>query len=189
MSDLEIQQLKALIVATSSYYGHQIPDQVLLLYVEDLADLPFPAVAQAIRDVRRDPRTTRFPLPAVIRARIQPAPTDEGEAQEAVSRLIDSVARFGWTNGAAAKAHMGELAWLVVQREGGWQNVCANLNQDNLGMTRAQWRQLAMSLLSRAKAGTLGQAPSLPAPNAGAKMPALIGDILKQIPQIEETTT
>jgi hypothetical protein len=169
----EIQQLKALIVATALYYGQTIPDNVLALYVEDLADLPFLGVAAAIRDVRRDPKTTRFPLPAVIRARLMPAPSDEGEAQEAVSRLIAAVSKFGWVQPKAAREFMGELAWTVVEREGGWSNVCSELNESNIGMLRAQWRDLAESLSARSRAGTLNTPPALPKPATVIQLPQL----------------
>lgn len=165
MTEAEVQQLKALIVATSAYYGHQIPPAVLALYAEDLADLPLSEVARAIKEVRRDPKTARFPLPAVIRARIEVAPTDDDQVQDAVSRIIEAVAKHGWNNSEAAKKHIGELGWAIVTRDGGWTNVCEYLSQDNLGTARAQWRQLGMSLCRSSRSGTLRLAPALPAPS------------------------
>lgn len=166
MTDQEKQHLKALIVATSMYYGHEIPDPVLNLYVEDLEDLPFAAVAGAIKEVRRDPKTTRFPLPAVIRERLEPAQDLESQALLAVGRIIEAVARFGWTNSERAREVIGELGWQVVEREGGWQNLCGELNQDNIGMLRAQWRQTAIAVGKASQAGTLSDAPALPKPRS-----------------------
>lgn len=185
MSPAEQQQLKALIVATALYYGQEIPDPALKLYVEDLADLPFAVVAEAIKQVRRDPKTTRFPLPAVIRDKIAPAETDELQAMEAAARIPEAVSRFGWNNPGPARLFIGELGWVVVQRDGGWSNVCQVLNEDNLGTLKAQWRNLALGELKRARMGILHEAPSLP--NAAEKNKSLvnIGDVLKALPKPE----
>jgi hypothetical protein len=170
MSPLEIQQLKALIVATAMYYGHALPDQVLALYLEDLADLPFAAVVDAIKEARRDPKTTRFPLPAVIRAKIAPVESDDDLAIEAVSRVVAAVSRYGWCNSERARDFVGELGWRVVEMEGGWKTVCETLTQDNIGTLRAQWRNLARSSITRGKAGTLDVAPRLPEPKRGGEL-------------------
>jgi len=163
----EIKKLKALIVATSLYYGHRIPDEVLVLYVEDLADLDYPAVARAIGELRRDPRTTRFPLPALIRDRIQPADTSENEARDSAARIVAAVARYGWSNPMRAKEYVGELGWHVVERQGGWLNVCQMLTHDNVGFLQAQWREAAISAQRLARMGRLDQAPKLPSSRGG----------------------
>jgi hypothetical protein len=60
---------------------------VLCLYVEDLADLPFDAVMGAIKRLRRDPKITRFPLPAIIRDRVAPVTDSRPGAEEAWAML------------------------------------------------------------------------------------------------------
>lgn len=172
-------ELKTLILAMTAYYGQQIPDEVIAMYAEDLSDLPIEAVRHAMSELRRDPKVTRFPLPAVIRDRIQPADTDEMNAQEAVSRVIQAVGRFGWTNGPAAREFVGDLGWKIVERDGGWQTVCQSLNEENLGVYRAQWKGLALTLLRRAKLG-LVDGPSLPVGPGGGLQP-LFGSVLKQL--------
>lgn len=164
MTPEERKQLMHLIIATSAYYGHKIEDTVLALYIEDLEDLPLARIAQAIREVRRDPKTTRFPLPAVIRARLTPPETDEDQAREAASRILAAVARYGWSNPERAEAYIGELGWEVVKRQGGWRSVCEGVTEDNKTIHQAQWRDLAASLSRRSRAGTLEQAPALPSP-------------------------
>lgn len=180
MTDQEQAHLKVLIVATSAYFGHQIPDNVLALYVEDLADLPFSEVVGAIKEVRRDPKTTRFPLPAIIRDRLQPAITDENEAIEATSRIISAVAKYGWTNPDRAKEYIGELGWRCVGLEGGWQRVCETLKDGNLGTFRAQVKSIALTQVKRSQAGITDEAPSLPGPRSSGGLVGF-GDMLKQI--------
>lgn len=178
MSPQERQALKALIIATSAYYGQQLADNVIGLYVEDLADLEFGKVVAAVKEIRRDPKTTRFPLPALIRARILPmATSDEDRAVEAATRIAAAVRMYGWTNEDRAKLYVGELGWRVVEIDGGWQNVCETLTQDNLGTYRAQWRQLALATARNARAGRSGP-PELPEPVNASEL-SQIGDVIR----------
>lgn len=161
MTDLERKELKKLIVATAMYYGQEIADEVLSLFVEDLADLPFASVARAIGELRRDPKTTRFPLPAVIRERLMPSQNPEGEARECASRISWAVSKFGSHRSTEAKEFLGEIGWAVVTRHGGWLRVCEELNERTKGQFMAQWRDLALTLAERAKAGRLSDQPAI----------------------------
>lgn len=183
MTPQEVAKLKLLIIGTSKYYGQQVQDDVLALYVEDLEDLPFELVVQAFKDVRRDPKTTRFPLPALIRDRIAPANTDENDAQAAVNRVIEAVSRFGWSNPDRAEAFIGELGWRVVRSDGGWRQVCEALTSENLNTSRAQWRTLALALIRRSRMGTLDTAPALPGKTTEALRALPL--VLKTIPGSE----
>lgn len=187
MSPQEIRQLKALLVATSMYYGQEFRDEVINLFVEDLCDLPFESVVQAIKEARRDPRTTRFPLPAVIRGKIETGPSDEDQAIEAVSRIVAAVSRFGWNNPDRAKLFIGGLGWRVVEMEGGWTTVCETLNNDNIGTLRAQWRGIAKSSIARAKAGELDTAPRLE--NKKSKQESGLASLASVFQQIEDKVT
>lgn len=186
MNQSEIQNLKLLISATCSYYGHPISDDVLKMYVEDLSDLPFDRVTIAIREARRDPKTIRFPLPAIIRAKIDPPETDELNAIEAAGRIVQAIARCGWNHPEEARAFIGELGWIVVQRDGGWLNVCQTLNEDNLGTLKAQWRGMAQVVSRRSKLGIADQAPGLPGRTPEIAFSQIAGaGFLKSIPKIK----
>ncbi|OFZ18520.1 MAG: hypothetical protein A2X94_00835 [Bdellovibrionales bacterium GWB1_55_8] len=150
---MSIQAIKALIVQTSAYFGQKFEDHVVQMFAEDLADLPVEKVASALKELRRDPKTTRFPLPAAIRAVAKPTLVPEHEAIEAASRIIAAVARIGSYRSDDARQEVGELAWAIVQSEGGWENVCQMLTHDNLSILRAQWKHLAVSKLAQAKGG------------------------------------
>jgi hypothetical protein len=172
------QKLKLLLVATAAYYGARIPDDALALYAEDLEDLPLESIQSALRDLRRDPKTTRLPLPAVIRQKLAPeALSDEDLAIEAVNRIFQAVARFGWPNPVAAREMIGEVGWRVVEMDGGWQTVCRELNEDNKVGYRAQWKGLALVQIRRARMGIVG-GPSLPAPD----MASHVRGLLKSMP-------
>lgn len=181
MNRQEQQQLKGLFVATAMYFNHEIPDAALGLYVEDLVDLPFDQVAAAIREIRRDPKTTKCPLPAAIRARVTPESDPEADSVEAVGRIVHAVSRIGPYRTKDARAFIGELGWLVVQREGGWEQVCETLTDDNIGILKAQWRQMAMAQHKRARAG-LVEAPALPSSD-GKILPIDIKKLLPEMPR------
>lgn len=180
---MSLPEIKALIIATSAYFGQRLDDIVVTMYAEDLADLPVAEIQRALLALRRDPKTTRFPLPATIRDRIAPAPTEENDAAEAAARIAGAARRFGYTNPERAREFIGELGWRVVQLDGGWQNVCETLTEDNLGTFRAQWRQLALATQRRAKSGQLGQAPALPTPARGEGGLTQLGAILPAPPE------
>lgn len=185
MTQEEMRQLKLLILSTVAYYGHSIQDDVLAMYVEDLADLPLPEVADALRAVRRDPKTTRFPLPALIRDRISPAETPDADARDAAARIVSAISSCGWNNPTRAKQMIGELGWYVVTMAGGWLTVCETLTHDNVGQLQAQWRELALSSIRRAKAGTLNIAPVIPHKRSESKELGSIQEIIKQIPDMK----
>jgi hypothetical protein len=138
----EKQKLKALFVATSMYYGQEIPDPALKLYVADLEDLEFADVERALSELRRDPRATRCPLPAVIRARLNPEQDPDLRATYIANEIVEAIGRVGPYNSPG----LSEEAMEVVRLEGGWQRVCQLVTNDNLSVFKAQWRQLAKAV-------------------------------------------
>lgn len=143
MSPEEKQQLKALFVANSLYFGQQIADQALKLYVEDMEDLPFSAVVEALKLIRRDPKTTRCPLPSVIRAKINPTFDPENQAVLIAAEIVEFISSCG----PYQIPPLSEIARRVVQMEGGWIQVCEITTNDNLTALRAQWRGIARGLI------------------------------------------
>jgi len=160
----EVQQLKAYIALTAAYYGQELADAVVAMYAEDLSDLPLEAVKAAITQIRRDPKVTRFPLPAVIRARLEPPETAEDAALRAEAEIWEAVARIGQYRGDEAEARLGGLAWEGVKRMGGWANVCRSANED-AGMYRAQMRRFLEAAYRTALAGRLNSTVALPEPD------------------------
>jgi hypothetical protein len=143
MTREERQQLKALFVATSLYYGQEIHDQALELYVSDLEDLPFAGVTQAMKDLRREVKTTRCPLPAAIRAKLNPTVDPEAHAALISNEIVEAIGRVGPYYTPEFSPEAAE----VVRLEGGWQRVCEVVTNDNLSIYKAQWRQLAKSVI------------------------------------------
>lgn len=207
MNQTELIQLKAIIAMTAAYFGSPLADEVIAMYAEDLADLPFASVIQAIKAVRRDPKITRFPLPAVIRSKLIAQENDEDKARDIAARLLAAIRRHGsyWTSGfisngkkyypgseqkifetweEAAKTEIGELGIALVKRFGGWESICDFSENSNPSAFQAQIRDLALSIQNQARAGMLHLPPCLP--NAKSEEQGLIAlDAMKLLSALE----
>lgn len=144
MTQEERDKLKISWVQLSAYYGRKIDDGVLNLYVEDLEDLNFESVVQAMTSYRRDPKNRMLPLPAQIRDIVSPEPTDRDLAEKMLERVMAAIRHHGYMNYESAKADIGDEAWTVVERMGGWYSICTNPDH-NPGVFRAQFLNAAES--------------------------------------------
>lgn len=143
MNRVEKQQLKELFVSTALYYGQEVQDQALDLYVADLEDLPFADVSQALGELRRDTKTTRCPLPAAVRAKLNPEIDPEAHAALIANEIVHAIARVG----PYQTPELSDEAMEIVRLEGGWQQVCTSVTNDSLNVCKAQWRGLAKSVI------------------------------------------
>lgn len=182
------QRLKSLIATINLYYGRQpLLDAVILMQVSDMEDLEFDDVTRAFDSYRKNPKNRVPPLPADIRNLIQPAQTDEQLAIDSASRIVQAITKYGYTNPDRAKRFIGELGWEIVRREGGWENLCERLRDHEIGMFKAQTRELAKSLISRSRAGLLEQPPALPEPeNKTKSLASGPSDLRSLLPRIEK---
>lgn len=160
-----MNEIKKIIILTAAYYGREIKPEVVAMMAEDLADLDPNAVKNAYNAYRRNPKNRTMPLPAQIREIVSPVIDDEIEARDAAARIIQAISKYGHNNQFLAREFMGELAWSVVNKQGGWQNLCESFQIAQTGIWQAQFRDLAKTQLALAKAGRLDLPPALPASN------------------------
>lgn len=156
----------ALAMATvAEVCGRTISKQVIALYDEELRGYGYPQVVAALRKISRE-RGDRDPFPSIktIREVLEPKADVDAEAILAANLIIEAIQKVGYTNPTKAKEFMGELAWQVVEHEGGWTDLCQGLLTREVGMRKAQWRDLAKSLQLRALKGLSGSRPALPKP-------------------------
>lgn len=161
MSPQEVKQLKAIYVSMAMYYGIELKDSVLTLYIQDLIDLEYADILKAIGLIRKDRAQKSIPRPADIRFLIKPDSDPETDAVEAAARILSAISRIGPYRSQDAKQFIGSIGWHVVERDGGWESICASVNSDNIGTLRAQWRQLALSAIHRMRAGIADSPPEL----------------------------
>jgi hypothetical protein len=119
--------LKKLIVATSSYYNRQINDDAIKMYVNDLADLSFEKVCEAMDEYRKNSNHRFMWLPAQIREIVSPTPKTKDVARMAALQIRSAITKFGWSNPTQAKEFIGPRGWEYVERFGGWVYLCENL--------------------------------------------------------------
>lgn len=152
MSDLK--KLKEVITLTAAYYGFNLRPEVLLMYVEDLADYPENDVIAAYQSYRKNPKNRVMPLPAQIIGLLNPELSPDAKAIEVANRIRSAIGKYGWPNPNDARAYIGELGWKVVERAGGWNYICENHGLDLNPLTFfAQSRDSAKSILESANVG------------------------------------
>lgn len=151
MTKEEQSALKAMIVGHSAYYSKKLDDHVVVMYVNDLLDMSLESIRNAFVEYRRNPKNRSMPLAADIRALADPKLQIEDEATITVSKLLEAISRFGYTNQERAMDYIGELGRELVKSEGGWENVCQTVTNDNKMIFRSQMMTLAKSLAIRNK--------------------------------------
>lgn len=152
MSPDEKKEVKKLWTMLATYYGREVMDQVIMMYTEDVADMPFEAVKRAMHEYRRGPRNRTMPLPADIRQIAQPeAIGDELLAVDAAARILHAMVKFGYPNWKAAQEYIGTLGWMVVQKQGGWEQLCQSTKADDRLTFQKQARDIARSEIAIAR--------------------------------------
>lgn len=160
--EIDLRPYKLAVLNLAEFYGQNVSENQVLMYARVLSREPIAAISAAIEEAVADPAFTRMPLPAAILARARPVESDDTTARTIAAMIISAVSRFGWPNQDRAKEFLGEVGWKVVELQGGWTKLCQTLDESNITTFQAQWRDLALSILRRSKAGTLNTTPVLP---------------------------
>lgn len=185
MTPEQLAYLKKTITITSAYYGRQLPDPAVVMYAEDMEDLPFEKVMEAIKVYRRNPANRQMFLPAHIREIVFPTGRPEDFAREAANRVVAAVAKFGWIGAHEARAWVGELGWRAVERLGGWMQLCEHLGTPAMPLTtvQAQVRDACLATLRLGEIGIYDQPVALPEAKSTVEELQAAGEILKSLPQ------
>lgn len=144
MTDVECRELMKQLVLLGEIYGRPLSDGAVKLMIADLEDLPFANVMTALTNYRRNAANRAFPLPAQIRALVNPSIDPKLAAREIAARIVGAVPKYGWANGTEAEAFIGPIGWAIVKKLGGWSHICESLG-DTIHPTtfQAQVRDLA----------------------------------------------
>lgn len=170
------------VTALAEYYGKSISQNLLEMYVEDLLELSESELQRAAKMFRRDAKNVFFPTPAALVALARPLQTPEDAAREASARILECLSVDGHTNPERACNRMGELAWEVVKRMGGWSRVCQETTYQNTGTFAAQCRELAATLHRKALNGIpLSEVPALPARNEYRENSVALSEVVQKI--------
>lgn len=146
-----LTKIKTTLSLLAEYFQIQITDAQLKMYTEDLADIAESDLTAAIETIRKSENIIKFPLPSQIRALIYGKMEDN--AIELSAKIEMALSKYGYTNPDKAKEFIGEVGWEIVKLNGGWQNMCQTIDVDDLPILKAQWRNLAKSLLNKVNFG------------------------------------
>lgn len=183
MTREEQQKLKEALVFTAELCGKSFSDEAIKMLAHDMNHMEFEPVIAAMARLRK---RGKFPTVEEIEDIVKPKLDPADNAREVASLLIQAVSKFGWCNADGARKHMGELAWEIVRRLGGWVHLCETLNSANQGFLTAQIRDLATSMMKRAELGMTDVKPELIAPES-PKLSNLIQIATKSVPIKEDS--
>lgn len=153
-----MKSIKETIISTAMYYGYQITKEVLAMHLEDLEGLQEDEILKAYRTYRRHPKNRSMPLPAQIRAIIEPDVSDEIRAIDVATRIEDAIHKFGYMQPEAARDFIGDIGWNVVARRGGWSAVCED--ETPIGIRQKHYQQSASAIIETFRAGEFGSPPT-----------------------------
>ena len=153
MTNNEKQQIAKLYSSLAITYNRNVTNESIIMMVNSLSDLNFQQVFLVMQNWIAT--ETNFPLPVLIRNKIKPELNELDDAREVASRVISAISKFGSYSALEAKKYIGEVGWECVQRFGGWQNLCQEINADNINIMNAQLRDMSLSLIRRNKSGLM----------------------------------
>ena len=120
--------------------GQEITEERHVAYCEYLSNYNAKDVLKSLKTLLDT--LPRFPDISDIVKIIEPPVSQDDKANEIAGLIIECISRFGYANTELAKKEIGPLGWFVVERAGGWTNVCATTNKE-LGILKAQLRDMA----------------------------------------------
>lgn len=206
--------LKTMILEDAAFYDAPMNEIKLRLFTEELSQLPVTEVHRALKHFRQEPGRSKMPLPADVKSFLKPKIEDKDQARDCAVLILKAISKRGiyWSMGSmingerrwegqsgqfhdsfesAFKSFCGDLAWEVTNRFGSWTALCELSFNSQETTLLAQLRDLADSLQKKARAGSLDQAPGLPAAQSSSaaqlgegqnKMQALVHSTLKGMP-------
>lgn len=141
-------------IGLAQMYGRDIPQIALKIMLDAIDDLPSKEIIHALVDWSRNSKQNRHPLPAELREMLKKELSIEARANEAANRIRQAITRIGWSEPVKAKEFMGDLAWAIVERSGGWTYICENHGVDLNPLTfHAQARDSAKAIIESSKLG------------------------------------
>jgi hypothetical protein len=159
--------------------------EIVELYDKILSTVGYPNATRAVEHIiiNRSARD-KFPSIADIR-RIATGEGDETDTANAVAgRIFEAIkamdsCRLLTQN---VETFLGDIAWRVVVQSGGWDFVYNSMNERNAGTFRAQYRDLALSMIRRNKLGhDLNAAPTFGIAVPGREVQKLLTKTTEQI--------
>jgi hypothetical protein len=96
--------------------------------------------------------------------------------------VVNAIQRYGCDefNTQRAKDYVGEIGWMIVQRQGGWHRLIQD-PEIKLQVAQAQWKNIALTIIKNDRLGIQEKAPLLPSTEAKNKQIESMGAIIQSI--------
>lgn len=131
-------------LSIAQMYGKEISRHTLGMMLDALSGQDPKKVLDFLNDWIKTSKQGRHPYPSEIIEGVNPKSDPESLAQEAATRVLAAIGKFGWTQPAQAHEYIGELGWKGVQAFGGWLFICENTGKSISQQTLfAQIRDIA----------------------------------------------
>lgn len=153
-----LQKMAIKIPAGAPNFTEQLVCEAWLEEIDDLNKSQFEtACSKAVQECRFFPSVSEF------RSFAKPKEaTSQENAVEVADRIAGAISAHGYTNPQIARQAIGELGWLLVERLGGWREVCHSIQSyDQLATFKAQWRNSLISMQNKLNRGDI-YPPALP---------------------------
>lgn len=134
----------ALLAMLAEQTGEKISEARGEFMVAKLLPLGAQAVCQTLEAMLETAR--RFPTVGEIKAAMGLAQMSDQEAGRAVGeRIYAAIARYGDCRADRQRIwdFIGPIGLEVVRLQGGWDHLCATVQEDDATTWKAQWRELA----------------------------------------------
>lgn len=121
---------------------------------------------RGVRAALRSGKHVTMPTPNQLFQLCRPEISKKQVATEVSARIVTAVKRFGYPWPHEAREFVGEVGWKVIELQGGWAQVCEQMNNSRIPMFQAQFRELAETVIIKAETGDLDFPPQLPEPKS-----------------------
>lgn len=146
----------------------QINQTMLRVYDIAISPYGYEVGVAALQSLMLETKIWQMPTPNSIIEKIKNKPARVSDANEIAGRIMESLSEFGYSHSLRAREYIGDLGWMVVKRFGGWAYLCSEVGVTlNTSTTRAQLREMALSLMDINEKRGLDEAPQLEAPAGG----------------------
>lgn len=148
-----------IIIGLAEIFNFRFSEASLSIYMKALESISFDDLDKIINEGLMSNRWQFMPKPGEFFTSGDKQILDD--SRDAANLTWSAIAKFGRNNFIQAREYVGELAWLVVERMGGWSQVC-EVNSDEKGIWIAQFRDLTQSMSRKHEHGNSNRPPELP---------------------------
>jgi hypothetical protein len=124
-----VNPIAKMLIDMAKFYDQNLEERQLEMYVEVLSKFPLADVMEAGRQYVFDTKNFRFPMPVhkIMEKFLPQSPDHKDVGRELALRIRHAISLYGWPGPIAARTHIGEDGWVIVDKLGGWQHLCENL--------------------------------------------------------------